>query len=122
MEWNQVIFSDDFRFNLSSKDNRVRVWRLRGERLNLAFALQRHATPAAAVCPRHPAITCAATHAARLPGTIFQQDNARSHTARVSQDCLRNFISLPWPIRFPDLSPIEHIWDHLGWRVGVRRV
>ncbi|GFV18849.1 transposable element Tcb1 transposase [Trichonephila clavipes] len=22
------------------------------------------------------------------------------------------------PARSPDLSPIKHIWDHLGWRVG----
>ncbi|GFX86649.1 transposable element Tcb2 transposase [Trichonephila clavipes] len=33
------------RFNLSSDDNRVRVWRPRGERLNPAFALQRHIAP-----------------------------------------------------------------------------
>ncbi|GFV54223.1 transposable element Tcb2 transposase [Trichonephila clavipes] len=26
-EWNQVVFSDECRFNLSSDDNRVRVWR-----------------------------------------------------------------------------------------------
>ncbi|GFT36607.1 uncharacterized protein TNCV_1345401 [Trichonephila clavipes] len=26
--------------------------------------------------------------------------------------------TLPWPFRFSDLSPIEHIWDHLGRRVG----
>ncbi|GFW96218.1 transposable element Tcb1 transposase [Trichonephila clavipes] len=26
-EWNQVVFSDESRFNLSSDDNRVRVWR-----------------------------------------------------------------------------------------------
>ncbi|GFX40915.1 transposable element Tcb2 transposase [Trichonephila clavipes] len=39
-EWNQVVFSDEFRFNLRSDDNRVRVWRPRGEHLNLAFALQ----------------------------------------------------------------------------------
>ncbi|GFY36425.1 transposable element Tcb1 transposase [Trichonephila clavipes] len=24
----------------------------------------------------------------------------------------------PWPTRSLDLSPIEHIWDHLGWRIG----
>ncbi|GFY30493.1 transposable element Tcb2 transposase [Trichonephila clavipes] len=41
-EWNQVIFSDESRFNLSSDDNRVRVWRSRGERLKSAFALRRH--------------------------------------------------------------------------------
>ncbi|GFW29791.1 transposable element Tcb2 transposase [Trichonephila clavipes] len=39
-EWNQVVYSDEPRFNLSSDDNRVRVWRTRGERLNPAFALQ----------------------------------------------------------------------------------
>ncbi|GFU02680.1 transposable element Tcb1 transposase [Trichonephila clavipes] len=31
----------------------------------------------------------------RLPGTIFQQDNARSYTERVSQDCLRTVAALP---------------------------
>ncbi|GFY05912.1 transposable element Tcb2 transposase [Trichonephila clavipes] len=41
-EWNQVVFSDESRFNLSSDDNRISVWRSRGERLNPAFALQRH--------------------------------------------------------------------------------
>ncbi|GFU98893.1 transposable element Tcb1 transposase [Trichonephila clavipes] len=54
----------------------------------------------------------------RLPGAIFQQANARPHAARVSQDCFRTMTTLPWPARSPDLSPIEHIWDHLGRRVG----
>ncbi|GFV12042.1 transposable element Tcb1 transposase [Trichonephila clavipes] len=53
----------------------------------------------------------------RLPGAIFQQDNARPHTAR-DLDCLRTVTTFPWPARFPDLSLIEHIWDHLGRRVG----
>ncbi|GFT12109.1 hypothetical protein TNCV_726871 [Trichonephila clavipes] len=35
------------RFNLSSDDNHVRVWRPRGEHLNPAFALQRHTAPTA---------------------------------------------------------------------------
>ncbi|GFU47773.1 retrovirus-related Pol polyprotein from transposon TNT 1-94 [Trichonephila clavipes] len=41
-----------------------------------------------------------------------------SSYARESQVCLRNVTTLPWPTRSPDVSPIEHIWDHLGWRVG----
>ncbi|GFY35480.1 transposable element Tcb1 transposase [Trichonephila clavipes] len=48
----------------------------------------------------------------RLPGVILLQDNARPHTARVSQDCLRTVTTLSWSVRFPDLSPIKHIWDH----------
>ncbi|GFY09458.1 transposable element Tcb1 transposase [Trichonephila clavipes] len=54
----------------------------------------------------------------RLPGAIFQQDNDRPHTARVSQNCFRTVTILFWPARFPDLSQIEHIRDHLGRRVG----
>ncbi|GFY36133.1 transposable element Tcb2 transposase [Trichonephila clavipes] len=39
-EWNQIAFSDESRFNLSSDDNRARVWRPCGEHLNPVFALQ----------------------------------------------------------------------------------
>ncbi|GFS87465.1 transposable element Tcb2 transposase [Trichonephila clavipes] len=48
-EWNQVVFSDESRFNLSSDDNHVLVWRRRGERLNPAFPLQRHTAPKAGI-------------------------------------------------------------------------
>ncbi|GFV28741.1 transposable element Tcb2 transposase [Trichonephila clavipes] len=55
---------------------------------------------------------------ARLPGAIFQQNNTQPHTARIPHVYLRHITTLPWPSRFPDLSPIEYIWDHLGWQVG----
>ncbi|GFX05770.1 DDE_3 domain-containing protein [Trichonephila clavipes] len=44
-----------------------------------------------------------------LPGAIFLQDNSRPHTAKVAQDFLRHFQTLPWPARSPDLSPVEHV-------------
>ncbi|GFW99059.1 hypothetical protein TNCV_3008291 [Trichonephila clavipes] len=31
------------------------------------------------------------------PGAIYQQDNARPHTARLSQQCLQGYDVLPWP-------------------------
>ncbi|GFV42648.1 transposable element Tcb2 transposase [Trichonephila clavipes] len=40
--WNQVVFRDESRSNLSSDEKRV--WRPRGEHLNPAFTLQRHTT------------------------------------------------------------------------------
>ncbi|GFS59003.1 uncharacterized protein TNCV_69191 [Trichonephila clavipes] len=52
-----------------------------------------------------------------LPGAIFQQDNARPHTAIVAQDFLRHFQTLPWLARSPDLSPVEHVWDRLKWQM-----
>ena len=36
-----------------------------------------------------------------LPGAIFQQDNARPHTARVTQDFLCHVQTLPWPALTP---------------------
>ncbi|GFW29560.1 DDE_3 domain-containing protein [Trichonephila clavipes] len=48
-----------------------------------------------------------------LPEAIFQQDIASPHTARVAQDFLRHFQTLPWPARSPNLSPLEHVLDQL---------
>ncbi|GFX42076.1 transposable element Tcb1 transposase [Trichonephila clavipes] len=49
----------------------------------------------------------------RLPRAIFHDSHGK-----VSKDFLHTVITLPWPARSPDLSPIKRIWDHLGWRVG----
>ncbi|GFV29499.1 transposable element Tcb2 transposase [Trichonephila clavipes] len=121
-ERNQVVFSDESRFNLGSDDNRVRVWRPRGERRNPAFALQRHTATTAGVMVWSAIVfnilstlvlirgTMTAQRYVhdilqphvlplmqRLLGAIFQQDNARPHTARVSQDSLRTVTTLHWP-------------------------
>ena len=41
---------------------------------------------------------------------LLQQDNARPHTGRQPQNGLRhhNILVLPWPVKSPDISPIEH--------------
>ncbi|GFW31458.1 transposable element Tcb2 transposase [Trichonephila clavipes] len=115
-----VMMVDESRFNLSSDDNRVHMWRLRGERLNPAFALQQHTAPTDGVMvwcdiaynSRSPLVLIRGTMIAQLyvhdilqphmlplmqrfPGAIFQQNNAQSHTARVSQVCFRTVTTLP---------------------------
>jgi hypothetical protein len=58
------------------------------------------------------------------PDITLQHDNATSHTAHSVRDFLqdRNVSVLPWPVKSPDLNPIEHAWDLLEWRVWARAI
>ncbi|GFX00986.1 HTH_Tnp_Tc3_2 domain-containing protein [Trichonephila clavipes] len=78
-DWRRVIFSDESRFSLSDDDHLTRVWRRTGQRSDPAFIVERHT--------------------AISQGAIYQQDNARPHTARLSQQCLQGYDVLPWPAR-----------------------
>ncbi|GFW14788.1 transposable element Tcb2 transposase [Trichonephila clavipes] len=82
-DWQKVVFRAESRFVLGTDDNRVLVWMCPGPLLN------------------------------GLPEAIFQQDNARPHTARVAQVFLSHFQTLPWPVHSLDLSPVEHVRDQL---------
>ncbi|GFS62151.1 uncharacterized protein TNCV_476991 [Trichonephila clavipes] len=111
VEWNQVVFSDESRFNISSDDNRVRVWRPRGERRNPAFcftashhshswcddmgchSLQYTIAPSIdswnhdspVVCPLHPAAACVATHATASRSHFSTRQCSASHGKGVTR-------------------------------------
>ncbi|GFV94413.1 transposable element Tcb2 transposase [Trichonephila clavipes] len=137
--WNVTDWQkDESRFVLGTEDNRVRVWRRPGEWYNSPHTVLRHTSHTAGVLvwgaitydSWSTLIVMRGTLKGQryvddilrphvgpflngLPGAIFQQDNARPHTARVAKDFLRHFQTLPWPDRTPDLSPVEHVWDQL---------
>ncbi|GFT93146.1 transposable element Tcb2 transposase [Trichonephila clavipes] len=134
LEWNQLVFSDESRFNISSDGNRVRVWRPRGERLSPAFALQRHTAPTAGVMvwgviaynTRSPLILIRGTMTAQwyvhdilqphmlllmqgLPEAIFEQGNARQGSDKTAFALLLPFLGLSDPHIFLQSSISEII-------------
>lgn len=140
-EWQNVVFSDESRFNLSYSDGRVRVRRYRGERSRADCIVERHSgqTPSVMVWGaigynmrsrllriegnlnsnryiREVLQPEALPLLQAAPHAIFQQDNARPHVARNVQAFFeeRRVPLLPWPARSPDMSPIEHVWDMVG--------
>ncbi|GFV04651.1 transposable element Tcb2 transposase [Trichonephila clavipes] len=133
-DWQKVVFSDEPQFVLVTDDNRVRVWRHFDERYNSPHTVLPYTTRTAGVMvwgiiaydSRTTLIVMRGTLTGQryvdyilrphvgpflngLPLAIFQQDNARPRTARVAQDFLRHFQTLPWPVRFPNLSPVDHV-------------
>ncbi|GBL88194.1 Transposable element Tc1 transposase [Araneus ventricosus] len=138
-EWRSVVFSDESRFCLGASDGRVLIRRRPGERLQPNCLRPRHTGPTPGVMvwgaisydSRSTLVVIPNTLNANLDvslviqpvvlpfmssiqGGIFQQDNARPHTAAVSQHALKGVNILLWPARSPDLSPIEHAWDIIG--------
>ncbi|UYV64296.1 hypothetical protein LAZ67_3000171 [Cordylochernes scorpioides] len=120
-EWHRVVFSDESRFCLSSDSRRVRVWRRRGERSNPAAIVECPTVRqrgimvwgAIAYDSRSPLLRIQGTMTAQryvddvlrpvtlpylqgVPNALYQQDNARPHTARISQQALQDVQMLPW--------------------------
>ncbi|GFU61717.1 transposable element Tcb1 transposase [Trichonephila clavipes] len=135
-DWQTVVFNNESRFVLGTDDNRVRVWRRPGERYNSPHPVLRHTARTAGVMVwkviaydrRSTLIVMRGTLTGQcyvddifrphvghflngLPGAIFQQDNARPHTARVVQVFLRYFQTLRWSnalLKLPIICVIAH--------------
>ncbi|GFT33290.1 transposable element Tc1 transposase [Trichonephila clavipes] len=108
-DWRRIVFSDESRFQLCPDDHRRRVWRCSGQCTDPAFTIARHTDPQPRVMAcgaisfdnRISLVVIRGTlteqryvddilrtvlilFLLQYPGLIFQQDNARSRTARIA--------------------------------------
>ncbi|UYV74251.1 hypothetical protein LAZ67_11002616 [Cordylochernes scorpioides] len=124
-EWHRVVFSDESRFCLSSdtiverptvRQRGIMVWgAIAYDSRSPLLRIQGTMTAQRYVDDVMRPVTL--PYLQGVPNALYQQDNARPHTARISQQALQDVQMLPWPPYSPDLSPIEHVWDIIGRRL-----
>ncbi|KAF7699610.1 Transposable element Tcb2 transposase [Cucumispora dikerogammari] len=148
--WNNVIFSDECKFNLFTSDGKGYIWREKGARLDpkylsptikfgggnimvwgcisskgmgkLVFIEE--------IMDRYLYTSILANNlksSAELMGLdtfIFQQDNDPKHTSVHTKAFFieNNIEVLAWPSQSPDMNPIEHAWAYMKYKLRDQNI
>ncbi|GFW68970.1 transposable element Tcb2 transposase [Trichonephila clavipes] len=118
-----ALHGDESRFNLGNHDVHIHVKHYASDRCLPEYVIERHSGLTPGVMVWGAISYHGRTNLLRIegiPGAIFEPDNARRHVAKSVLDfCSTQHIQLlPWPAYSADMSPIEHVWDFVGWRLA----
>ncbi|GFU57051.1 transposable element Tcb2 transposase [Trichonephila clavipes] len=148
-ECGRVLFTDESRFSLSSDSHRILIWRERGSRNHPSNIIERDRYGGRGVLVWGGIMLGSRTHlhifdAGSVNGTrycneillpyvrlfrgamglqfLFMDDNAPCHRTVAAEQLLESadIERMDWLARYPDLNPIEHVWDFLGRRLAAR--
>ncbi|GFV18234.1 transposable element Tcb2 transposase [Trichonephila clavipes] len=148
-EWGRVLFTDESRFSLSSDSHHILIWRERGSRNHPSNIIERdryggrgalvwggimlgsrtdlHIFDAGSVNGTRYCNEILLPYVRLFRGAmglqfLFMDDNAPCHRTVAAEQLLESedIECMDWPARYPDLNPIEHVWDFLGRRLAAR--
>ncbi|GFT72691.1 transposable element Tcb2 transposase [Trichonephila clavipes] len=116
-DWSQVLFTDESRFSQECETRRVLVWRDRGTRNNPAFVSERSQYRRAGWM-----VWGGISIGGRTNLHIIRNGTLTGRRARLVENMLEaeTIQRMEWPAFYPDLNPIEHVWDMLGRRIAAR--
>ncbi|GFS79779.1 transposable element Tcb2 transposase [Trichonephila clavipes] len=146
-EWSNVLFSDESRFSVHPDNRRIFIRRNRRSSYNPAFVHESVRFGGGGVLVysgipndgrtdlyiiRDGPLTArrykdeilrpiVVPYAAAIGDDfILMNDNCRPPHANLVEDFLfeEEIVRMEWPACFPDMDPIEHVWDALGRRVA----